>query len=67
MGRYNKQDLFNQTLQKIANQTIDPLIRTNCPILTITELLLTCYPGLPATGSGRLEKVLWEFLPIKSY
>ena len=20
-----------------------------------------------ATGSGRLEKVLWEFLPVKSY
>ena len=35
---YNKQNLFNQTFKKNS--------KSNCPILTITELLLTCYPGL---------------------
>ena len=36
MGRYNKRNLFNQ-LKKC---------KSNCPILKIRKLLLTCYPGL---------------------
>ena len=41
MGRYNKGNLFNQNLKKIANQTVQFLKLLNCEklvtLITITE------------------------------
>ena len=67
MERYrpNEQNLFNQTFKKIANQTVQFL---QLPITgNIANLLPSINVARPATGSGRLEKVLWESLPIKIY
>ena len=41
MGRYNKRNLFNQTLTKIANQTVQFVKLQNCCYLATQG----CYTG----------------------
>ena len=64
--RYNKRNLFNQTLKKIANQTA----QFHSFTLKITSGIVTnLLPRVArlATGSGGLEKVFWEFYWVHIY
>ena len=63
MGRYNKQNFFNQTLKKKKQIKLS----NSYNYWIVANLLPRVNIARPATGSGRLEKVLWEFLPIKMY